>query len=181
MAGPTGENGVSDKDLAAERLAAAVKADMLIILTDVEKVAVDFGKPSQRWLDSITLAEAQAHHDEGQFPPGSMGPKMLAAIRFLKNGGERITLRDKNGTLVCTVEYNDRGRWSPAADGAGYGFRIEFPESVQGPVAHVFTVTGTTPMTVAPAAITSTISAAVRALAATTIVTLSGRDRRIRV
>jgi carbamate kinase len=105
-----GTEAVIDKDLAAERLAAAVKADMLIILTDVEKVAVDYGKPSQKWLDSITLAEAQAYHDEGQFPPGSMGPKMLAAIRFLKNGGERViitkpesardALRGKTGTHI---------------------------------------------------------------------------------
>ena len=46
----------------------------------------------------------------------------------LKNGGERITLRDKNGTLVCTVEYNDRGRWSPAADGTGHSLVLRNPD-----------------------------------------------------
>jgi carbamate kinase len=87
-----GVEAVVDKDLAAVVLAEAVKADRLVIVTAVDAVALDFGKPSQRKIDVMTVAEAQQYLDEGQFPPGSMGPKILGAIRFIRNGGREVLI-----------------------------------------------------------------------------------------
>ncbi len=87
-----GVEAVVDKDLASVCLAAAVGAQRLIIVTAVDRVALDFGEPSQRDLDVLTLADAIRHYDEGQFPPGSMGPKILGAIRFLESGGEEVLI-----------------------------------------------------------------------------------------
>ena len=75
---------VIDKDFAAELLAEEVKADMLMILTEVEKVAVNFNEPDQRDLSSMTLAEAAKYVDDGQFPAGSMLPKVEAAMKFVR-------------------------------------------------------------------------------------------------
>jgi len=71
----------------------------LVILTAVRKVAVNFGKPDQRDLDRVTLRELKAYHAERQFPPGSMGPKIDAAIRFLEGGGERVIITDLDTAL----------------------------------------------------------------------------------
>ena len=71
---------------------------MLIILTAVEKVAVNFGKENEKWVDEMTVAEAQKYVDEGQFAPGSMLPKVQAAMDFASSGAERtamITLLEK--------------------------------------------------------------------------------------
>ena len=71
---------------------------MLIILTAVEKVAVNFGKPDQRWLDNLTPEEARKYMDEGQFAPGSMLPKVQAAVKFAESRPGRralITLLEK--------------------------------------------------------------------------------------
>ena len=73
---------VIDKDFAAELLAESIDADMLLILTEVERVALNFNKPDQKELSSMTLAEAERYCAEGQFAPGSMLPKVRAAIRF---------------------------------------------------------------------------------------------------
>ena len=73
---------VIDKDFAAELLAESIDADMLLILTEVERVALNFNKPDQRELSSMTLAEAERYCAEGQFAPGSMLPKVRAAMRF---------------------------------------------------------------------------------------------------
>lgn len=89
---------VIDKDFGAELLAEKVGADILMILTEVEKVAVNFNKPDQRNLDSLTPAEADKYIEEGQFAPGSMLPKVQAAIKFIKaNPGKKaiITSLDK--------------------------------------------------------------------------------------
>ncbi len=75
---------VIDKDFAAELLAEEVGADVLLILTEVEKVAVRFGKPDQRDLDHLSLAEAARYVQEGQFGVGSMLPKVEAAMRFVR-------------------------------------------------------------------------------------------------
>ncbi len=83
---------VIDKDFASALLALNIEADLFVILTGVEKVAIDFGKPSQRDLDSLNLDEAQRFYDEGQFPPGNMGPKIKAAIDFLKRGGREVLI-----------------------------------------------------------------------------------------
>ena len=93
-----GAAAVIDKDLAAGLLAELLNADWLVILTAVEKVAVDFGKPTQRWLDHLTAAEARAYADQGQFAPGSMLPKVQAAAKFAASRPGRralITLLEK--------------------------------------------------------------------------------------
>ena len=88
---PSGDLGgveaVIDKDLAAERLAALVGADTLLLITGVHRIGLDYGTPKQRFLDVMTLDEARQYLADGQFPAGSMGPKVKAAIRFLEDGG----------------------------------------------------------------------------------------------
>ncbi|BCZ46486.1 carbamate kinase [Clostridium gelidum] len=89
---------VIDKDFVAALLAKEIEADCLIILTAVEKVAVNFGKPDVEWLDSLTIEKAKKYIEEGQFAPGSMLPKVQAALEFVSSGKERtaiITLLDK--------------------------------------------------------------------------------------
>lgn len=87
-----GVEAVIDKDLASERLATDIGADELLILTDIEQVQVDYGKPTARPLQRITFAEGRALMAEGQFPPGSMGPKIEACLRFVAHGGRRATV-----------------------------------------------------------------------------------------
>ena len=89
---------VIDKDFAAELLAEKVDADILMILTEVEKVALDFGKPDQKDLSGMTLAEAAKYVREGQFPAGSMLPKVEAAMKFVRTYPDKkaiITSLDK--------------------------------------------------------------------------------------
>ena len=93
-----GAAAVIDKDFASEVLAEQLDADYLIILTAVEKAAVNFGKPEQKWLDNITVAEAEQYCAEGHFAPGSMLPKVQAAMRFAASKPGRralITLLEK--------------------------------------------------------------------------------------
>jgi carbamate kinase len=89
-----GIEAVIDKDFASALLAAELKADVFIVLTNVPKVAIDFGTPSQQSLDRMTLAEAQKHLAEGQFPAGSMGPKIEAAVQFVKATGKSVLITD---------------------------------------------------------------------------------------
>ena len=107
-----GAGAVIDKDFASELLAEQLDADALIILTAVEKVAINFGKPDQKWLDHLTPAEARQYEAEGQFAPGSMLPKVQAAVKFAESKPGRtalITLLEKakdgiagrTGTSVC--------------------------------------------------------------------------------
>ena len=106
-----GTSAVVDKDFASAKLADELDADMLIILTAVEKVAVNYGKPDQKWLDEISVADANRYIAEGHFAPGSMLPKVEAAVSFVKSGTGRkamITMlskaRDglagKTGTII---------------------------------------------------------------------------------
>jgi carbamate kinase len=82
---------VIDKDRSSALLAVALGADVLVLSTSVERVALDFGRPSERPVDLLTIDEATGYLAEGQFPPGSMGPKITAAIEFLAaRGGEVI-------------------------------------------------------------------------------------------
>jgi carbamate kinase len=90
--GLRGVEAVIDKDLASERLASTLGAEVLLILTDVERVAIRFGKPDQQHLQRISLAEAKRYLASGEFPAGSMGPKIEAAIRFLESGGKRAVI-----------------------------------------------------------------------------------------
>ena len=94
-----GMGAVIDKDFSAAKLAELIAADMLIILTAVEKVAVNFGKPDQKWLDTLTAADAERYIAENQFAKGSMLPKVQAAVSFVKSSphsdGALITLLTK--------------------------------------------------------------------------------------
>ena len=87
-----GAAAVIDKDFAAARLAEQLDADFLVILTAVEKVAVNFGKPDQQWLDELTPETAARYIEEGQFAPGSMLPKVQAALAFAQSGEGRSSL-----------------------------------------------------------------------------------------
>ncbi len=87
-----GLDAVIDKDLASAVIAREIGADILAILTSVPKVALHYSKPNQRELDTVTLSEIKKYYDEGHFPPGSMGPKIQAAIRFLEDGGQMVTI-----------------------------------------------------------------------------------------
>jgi carbamate kinase len=82
-----GVEAVIDKDLASSLLARSMEADILVLPTGVEKVALDFNQPTQRWLDRMTLAEARRHQADNQFDPGSMGPKIAALVDFVGGGG----------------------------------------------------------------------------------------------
>ena len=87
-----GVSAVIDKDLTSAMLAAQLGAETLIMLTGVDRVALDFGKPTQRALDQLTASEARRHQADGQFPPGSMGPKIDAALRYLDSGGSAVII-----------------------------------------------------------------------------------------
>lgn len=83
----TGVEAVIDKDLASSLLARGLGADLLMVSTGVEKVAINFNRPDRRWLDHMTVAEAKKHYADDQFDKGSMGPKVQAVIEFLEGGG----------------------------------------------------------------------------------------------
>ena len=96
---------VIDKDHASSLLARELGADLLLITTGVEKVAIDFGKPTQQWLDRLTLAEARCHQADGQFAPGSMGPKIQAMIDFVEEtGGRGLITNPENLTRALAGE-----------------------------------------------------------------------------
>ncbi len=99
--GYRGVDAVIDKDLAAQRLASALHAQALVLITDVAQVMLDYGTPEARGIAELTADEAQAHADDGQFPEGSMGPKIDAAIRFLREGGRTAVVT--NAELACAA------------------------------------------------------------------------------
>jgi carbamate kinase len=109
--GCVGTAAVIDKDYASSLLARLINADLFIISTAVEKVAINFGKPDQKWLDKMTLSEAKAYLAEGiHFAKGSMAPKIQAIIMYLENGGKEAlitnpenigrALRGETGTRI---------------------------------------------------------------------------------
>lgn len=87
-----GIEAVVDKDLASSLLATQVRAHKLIIVTSVERVAVRFAQAGQQWLDTVTVQQARDYLAAGEFPPGSMGPKIEAAIDFIEHGGEECII-----------------------------------------------------------------------------------------
>jgi carbamate kinase len=87
-----GSEAVIDKDYASSLLANSINADLLLISTAVEKVALNYGKPNQVWLERMTLAEAKKYWAEGHFHKGSMGPKIQASIWFLERGGKEALI-----------------------------------------------------------------------------------------
>lgn len=90
--GYKGTEAVVDKDLASQVLASSIKADILIMLTDIEQVAIYFGSPKQENLSQMNVSEAKKFLTQGHFPPGSMGPKIVSAIRFLEKGGQMVII-----------------------------------------------------------------------------------------
>jgi carbamate kinase len=87
-----GVEAVIDKDYVASLIAREVKIDLFVILTGVERVFLDYGTPQERPLDRLTVAEAKEHLDQGQFPRGSMGPKIEAAIEYIQGGGQEVLI-----------------------------------------------------------------------------------------
>ncbi len=87
-----GVDAVVDKDLASSVLALDIKADHLMMLTGVENVCLNYGQPDQKPLETITVEEAERYMAEGHFAPGSMGPKIQAAVNFLKGGGKSVSI-----------------------------------------------------------------------------------------
>lgn len=104
--GYEGVEAVIDKDLAASVLARDVKEKLFIMLTDVPKVAINFGKKDQQNLDEIKLNQAKELLKQGHFPPGSMGPKIKAAILFLESGGEKVIITSPQN-LLKAIEGNE--------------------------------------------------------------------------
>ncbi|HOF02956.1 MAG TPA: carbamate kinase [Atribacterota bacterium] len=105
-----GVEAVIDKDLAGERLAEIIGANILFVLTDVEKAKINFGQPDEQELGKITYEAARKYYEEGQFLAGSMGPKVMACLRFIENGGEKAIIssldkvleayRGETGTII---------------------------------------------------------------------------------
>ncbi|MCH7946312.1 MAG: carbamate kinase [candidate division Zixibacteria bacterium] len=87
-----GMDAVIDKDLASAVIGKEIGADILVILTSVDKVALNFGTPEQKDIDKMSLSEAKKYHSQGHFAAGSMGPKIKAAIKFLEEGGSLVTI-----------------------------------------------------------------------------------------
>ena len=87
-----GLEAVIDKDLASALLANKIEADLLVISTAVEKVSLNFGKPNQKDLDTLTVSEAKKYMDEGHFAAGSMGPKIKAVIDYINKGGKKAII-----------------------------------------------------------------------------------------
>jgi carbamate kinase len=87
-----GIEAVIDKDYTASLIAREVKVDLFVILTNVERVCLDYGTPRERPVDVMSVAEAQEHLARGQFPPGSMGPKIEAAIEYIQAGGKEVLI-----------------------------------------------------------------------------------------
>ncbi len=87
-----GVEAVIDKDLASGLLARQLGAERLVIVTTVPQVALDYRRPGQRWLDSLRVSEARHYLEQGEFPPGSMGPKIAAGIEFVGAGGRECLI-----------------------------------------------------------------------------------------
>ncbi len=89
-----GVEAVIDKDFGSALLAKMIDADLFVISTAVEKVALNFNTPDQEWLDEMTVADAKRYIEEGHFAPGSMLPKVQAIVQFLENGGKKALITD---------------------------------------------------------------------------------------
>ena len=98
-----GIEAVIDKDHAASLIASEVKADLFIILTNVDRVYLNYGKPDEKPIDAMSLDQAQAYLDQGQFPPGSMGPKIQAAIDYIRHGGKEVLITSANHLKAALI------------------------------------------------------------------------------
>lgn len=99
-----GVSAVIDKDFASAKLAELIKADALFVLTAVERVCINFGKPNQKQIDMMTLSDCEKYISEQQFAPGSMLPKVIACMNFVKTGGEAIIADLKNAKAALKGE-----------------------------------------------------------------------------
>lgn len=99
----TGVAAVIDKDLTSAHLANVLGIEELLILTAVPRICINFGKPSRRELEEVTLSDIKAYQKEGHFPPGSMGPKVDAAIRFIEGGGKRAIIGHLNEAMPAVL------------------------------------------------------------------------------
>ena len=97
----SGVEAVIDKDLTSALMANVLNIKVMMILTAVSRVAINFNTPEQRDLDRVSLPELRTLHEQGHFPPGSMGPKIEAAFRFLEGGGERFIIGDIDQTVAA--------------------------------------------------------------------------------
>ena len=114
---------VIDKDRAARLLATLIGAQALLLVTAVDQVMLNYGTPQQSSLGPVTAGEMTRHLDEGQFPPGSMGPKIEAALQFLADGGD-VAVVTSPGLLAGTLKGTDPGggtRITPSSSRVGYG------------------------------------------------------------
>ncbi len=102
-----GVDAVIDKDYAAAELAHQIGADALVLITAVDAVQLDFGKKTQRRLTWIDTEEAERHLMAGQFPAGSMGPKVSAAVRFVERGGGRVAVITTPTLVADTLNNHD--------------------------------------------------------------------------
>jgi carbamate kinase len=93
----TGIEAVVDKDLASALLAVRLQVDLLVISTDVDRIYLDFGSPSARGLDTVSAPDLRRYAAAGHFPPGTMGPKVEAVLRFVEAGGRQaiVTSHDQ--------------------------------------------------------------------------------------
>jgi len=98
-----GVEAVIDKDFASSLIAREVAADLFIILTNTKCVYLDFGTPREKPLKKITIEQALKHLKEGQFPPGSMGPKIEAAVEYIKNGGKKVIITSANHLKAALI------------------------------------------------------------------------------
>jgi carbamate kinase len=87
-----GVEAVIDKDYASSMIAREIKADLFVILTNVPRVSLNFGKPDETPIPVMTVEEAKKYYAEGQFPPGSMGPKIDAAVEYIEGGGKKVLI-----------------------------------------------------------------------------------------
>jgi len=111
---------VIDKDYTASLIASDLRAELFVILTGVEHVSTNFGRPDQKAIRAMDVSEARAHHADGQFPEGSMGPKIRAAIEFVEATGREVLItssarleeavRGKAGTRIVPPGPGRRGR-----------------------------------------------------------------------
>lgn len=99
-----GVEAVVDKDRTASLLGQRLGAETFIVLTGVERVAINFGKPNQKDLDFMSVSQAKKYLAEGQFPPGSMGPKIESAIQYVENGGEEVLITTAEAILKKPIE-----------------------------------------------------------------------------
>ena len=104
--GYRGVEAVVDKDLAASVLATSINEKTFVILTDVDFVYLNFGKPESEILREVKLSTIKEYYNQGQFPPGTMGPKIKAAIKFLEKGGERVIITSIDKVLDAL-----EGKW----------------------------------------------------------------------